>query len=138
MTGMELIKYIYENNATEKEIVLGVQGYTADMHNAEEEEPMCSITGDDRLLISDSCGNYEEEFRKLDWYTVTVTETFERTFAIQAKDQDDAEEKVQEAYDNNDITVANSTEDPESTEYNCNGEIDESEVRNYEIVEGDD
>lgn len=135
MTGMELIKYIYENNATEKEIVLGVQGFTADMHNAEEEEPMCSITDDGRLLISDSCGGYDEHFKKLGWYTVTITETFERTFAVQAKDYSDAESKVGEAYDNGDITVADSDEDPDNTEYNCNGEINESEAKDYVIVD---
>lgn len=138
MKGMDLIKYIYDNNLIETEVVLGVQGFTADMHHDEDEEPICSVTPDGRLLISDSCGEYDECFKKLDWYTVTVTETFSRTFAVQAKDYEDAESKVEEAYSDNDITVTDSSENPDNTEYNCNGEIDASEARNYEVVEGDD
>ena len=57
MTGRELYEILKSNNELDNEIIIGCEGYILDQND----ELGVYLTKDNKILLADSCGAYEEK-----------------------------------------------------------------------------
>lgn len=134
MKGMDLIKYIYDNGMAENEIVLGVQGYILDPNEEDSDDVQLTKTDDGRLLISDT-NDYSDEFTKRKYFGVTITETYEKTFKVYAKSEEEAEEIAEREYDNGNVENFSQDYSPEDHTISCIGVVPEEVENCYDEIE---
>lgn len=134
MKGIDLIKYIYDNNLNDAEIVLGVEGYTADPKENNDKEIRVSKTDDGRILLSDD-EDYSENFVQKNYYKIRITETYEKDFIILAKSEEEAESLAEDEYNNSNIENFTSDTEPVDSSVECIGDIPEGEIGYYEKIE---
>lgn len=134
MKGMDLIKYIYDNGMAENEIVLGVQGYILDPNEEDSDDIQLTKTDDGRLLISDT-NDYSDNFTKKEYFRVTITETYEKTFKVYAKSEKEAEEIAEREYDNGNVEDFSQDYNPEDYTISCIGVVPGGDEDCYDEIE---
>lgn len=135
MKGIDLIKYIYDNNMAETEIVLGVQGYTLDPREDDSDDVQLTKTNDGRLLISDA-NNYSEEFVAKKYYKVIITETYEKAFKVLAENEETARDIAESEYSDGNVEDFTNTDSPDDYNIETRGEIPKGEENNYDEIKG--